>query len=1413
MSNHTKYHFLSDLISTLEADGFVVGTGKHLQLQELLTKLPEDLQLESLKTLLCPIFATNRQDQTRFYELFDLSLKRVWELQQPIEKLAVKKPLDVEIWRNVVLALFLVLAGWAGYILDWSVFKWWGNPTFLLLVALAIGGTYFSFQAFAKWWQRLIYIVLLVSVVAAGQLLKRWMLPKFKATTEYVVTKIESGSTTTLAVPLEEDKLINVTLCNGSSADTSATLGSYFVDSIGNFTLVAKDSFTQAIYDQICVLAFYENITDTTYFVIQYDPPTMTEPQADEKEAAVATLDTLPIPFPRDIAELQIDPDQQAKAEFYQKNAWWLKLLIVALFGAILWSIAQWRERKRRRLVAQLEQRDKPPYVWNVQSEQAEELLFGDNARIVLNQLRRRRLDDAYKLDVGKTVEATVRSAGRVAFQFKRQTSPPEYLLLIDQHGLNDHRAQLFDKLYQVFKLNEVNVVRFFYHGDPRLCFNRRYPNGLNIKELQHRFGDARLLIIGNGYELLSPGSGKLSKWAGVFTNWRERALFTPKPISTWDRREAYLSEYFYLMPASIESMSATLEEFSSLEPRRPDELISGLEDVQWRPIEVEGDIVSTLRKHYDERMVQWIAACAVYPQLQWDITLFLGREFSSDGNSLLTLENLLKITQLPWFVEGKIPDAAREELLDYLAAQGLEQRIRERLHGLFEHAPKPGEDSVAYDEYRINSLGNEWRFTQNRIRRRELEEELSRYYAAGHTLDTVVFKYLNRERSRLDFEAPASWKKRIFHNGDAFLGLKQWVWAMPVWVLLTMVVLFYNPKYELCQGERILYQDKELCLTQVADYLLYYEYQIREAIAKQNLATADSLLNYARQNHYTTGMMETIPGTSPETPITEATRPVSVDTVPFLRNLAVYYYNAGVGFYNEWQRFQDSIRLELDQEQTLPQQQENISLQQIQLLKYQEWNRISDSLAGAGCENFRRGSALFTNVTKGVGYDFVLAMQKICVEAPTTAPAEETFRGQVTDADTDRPIANVSIKALNGNIVAQTGRDGYYELTLPAEMSDSLIPIDFAAEGYADRTENLRLRDPIQPVKLEKLQTKPETIEIFTAKNGLKGLQTSSGKQILPARYNNIELDPASGLYRVQIVSKLDLRMGYLNDRGEEVIPVEYRVLGFLRDGRILAAKERYGYLDRNGNIAISFIYEGASDFSKGEAEVIQLLEGQRFKFIINKDGRCIRSCPPEEAYIKQKSVEQVKISENIETIELYFDAGEPSEDRNATTTVTYSTLFAELFSRKKEYDSETQIQQNQAPDDETVDKFFSNEVQANYYRFNEILEMMASYLKNSNGQVEITLIGHASTNSTSVFNQLLSIRRIGAVKNSIISYNNGELREYVASDRLKIKELPVGDAQTEPRIKNALKNLKNLRNLPLLKEQRVEVIVRFAN
>ena len=79
---HLKYQLIAELLSLLEKERFRFGVDRHLKLQELWSKLPEDMPVEQLKQTLCPAIATNEQQQNLFYELFD----EAWERVQAVNK-------------------------------------------------------------------------------------------------------------------------------------------------------------------------------------------------------------------------------------------------------------------------------------------------------------------------------------------------------------------------------------------------------------------------------------------------------------------------------------------------------------------------------------------------------------------------------------------------------------------------------------------------------------------------------------------------------------------------------------------------------------------------------------------------------------------------------------------------------------------------------------------------------------------------------------------------------------------------------------------------------------------------------------------------------------------------------------------------------------------------------------------------------------------------------------------------------------------------------------------------------------------------------------------------------------------------------------------------------------------------------
>jgi hypothetical protein len=56
----------------LHRQGFIIGVDHHIRLQQLLNRIGGECSPSDLSTILCPIFATDEDQQERFYKIFDL---------------------------------------------------------------------------------------------------------------------------------------------------------------------------------------------------------------------------------------------------------------------------------------------------------------------------------------------------------------------------------------------------------------------------------------------------------------------------------------------------------------------------------------------------------------------------------------------------------------------------------------------------------------------------------------------------------------------------------------------------------------------------------------------------------------------------------------------------------------------------------------------------------------------------------------------------------------------------------------------------------------------------------------------------------------------------------------------------------------------------------------------------------------------------------------------------------------------------------------------------------------------------------------------------------------------------------------------------------------------------------------------
>ncbi|MEM9888857.1 MAG: hypothetical protein AAF849_23385, partial [Bacteroidota bacterium] len=714
MTNQTKikYALLAEWLRALELEGFVFGIDTQLQLQSIVEQLPEKLEIEALKLLLTPIFAQNEQEQELVYTVFDRALQRVRAIHQSSSNTSPSDSKKRLPWLLPAIVILLLFSGLLAVI---------------LFRPILVEASEFTAPSFAVNINLSDTICLDSSTIAN--------IPDLELPIRSAVFCSNQNQTDSSIFARFQ---INNNLCLFYSAKDSVGLDSVCVEIYGQ----AEQSVS--IYFRAII---ENNVADTAQVV--------NSASIQEREVGRPLFASEGYPIDTDVLSLDIE-ELTGWRKFFSENIGWLKGLFYVLTAILLLLVLWIRERNRRELIAEKEQGTQPPHIWNIELKSSAPITLGGQFDSLLNSLRQRTTADQLVFDINRTVQSTIQEGGMINFEYSYRTRPPEYLLLIHRQNLDDHRAHWQDYLYHQFLENEVLVERFFYHHDPRLCWNEKYPDGLKIKDLQQLFPESRLLISGDAYSLLNATTGKVSKWIKVVELWKDRAIFTPIPTSDWGRRERVLEESFVVLPSSLQSLQFYVEQLDLGTEASFENWRLRVEDAATYPIQIKkeaGHIVEQFNIHFEEEILKWIAACCVYPSLHWDLTLQLGTLLSTDENNLLTTENINQLLQLPYFESGKIPNDIRSAFLEWLESKHPEllEQVRLELHQIFQQNPPP-QDSIAWEDYHLNAAFNELLITTDNKRKQQLEAEIAQDINGGAEPDITLVKYLNRPKSTLDF-------------------------------------------------------------------------------------------------------------------------------------------------------------------------------------------------------------------------------------------------------------------------------------------------------------------------------------------------------------------------------------------------------------------------------------------------------------------------------------------------------------------------------------------------------------------------------------------------------------------------------------------------------------------------------------
>lgn len=322
------------------------------------------------------------------------------------------------------------------------------------------------------------------------------------------------------------------------------------------------------------------------------------------------------------------------------------------------------------------EKRRKPPFVWPLIRFMPSLSTYQGLINRTAEAMRLRIASESTDLDVQRTIHSTIQRAGFPSFHFRLWRKPPEYLFLIERRSPDDHFAAWWVEIAHRLQRLGVAIRIYFYSDDLRRSFSKSPQDSVSTQGLLDIFEQLTAVLFGPGRFLLHPYSGDFYSWVDTSLVKRDRrVLMTPKLSYEWGPPEWRVAASLPTVPARLGNIPAAvwkdsaavslnreLHELPSIPPRFFDEWE---EDSYGAP--------PSLAQFLDPDVFQWLCACAVYPRLEWELTMQLGllvshcQSGASTGVGPFHEDKLMQLIRLPWFREGRIPGRWRSWLVKHL--------------------------------------------------------------------------------------------------------------------------------------------------------------------------------------------------------------------------------------------------------------------------------------------------------------------------------------------------------------------------------------------------------------------------------------------------------------------------------------------------------------------------------------------------------------------------------------------------------------------------------------------------------------------------------------------------------------------------------------------------------------------------
>ncbi|MEA2465118.1 MAG: hypothetical protein QOJ98_2865, partial [Acidobacteriota bacterium] len=438
--------------------------------------------------------------------------------------------------------------------------------------------------------------------------------------------------------------------------------------------------------------------------------------------------------------------------------------LALALFAAeVARTLLRWLRQRGHQAKGR-------PFDWAVRDPHpTAPRLFADQRFFGIARLMKgREVGDVRRLDVPRSILATIRALGDPVFEYRLDRRVTEYLFLVERRSERDHLAMYVHAMIQALERDGVLVEVFEHDGDPRYCWKPGSSVRLATADLHSRFPQHRLVVVGNAVALTNAVTGEALDSIPRLFPWNYRAILTPEEETRGVARFDGHFDVYALAENGLGRLAERWQQSDAPPPRRrSQERHRIVTDLPSSPEELEREL--------EPLIFRWLLRCAVHPTLHWDLT----RELAPPLPAAEHEAALLELSRLEWFRQGRIPEPARLALVSRLSDNEPEETAaRASAMRVLSASPPPPPGSVAAHVFEIQQLAHRiWGARDQPAELRPLMRKLRQYPPSQVARDGALMMLLREAPGTVvTHTLPQPLRNFLFRDGIPAFGMKNFV-------------------------------------------------------------------------------------------------------------------------------------------------------------------------------------------------------------------------------------------------------------------------------------------------------------------------------------------------------------------------------------------------------------------------------------------------------------------------------------------------------------------------------------------------------------------------------------------------------------------------------------------------------------